>query len=136
MKKKYEFLFFLIAFFLAIALIYITNNPSQKNNKSLVKIIKGNTQINKEKNLQTITLILAEGQYSPNLIFAKKNIPLEIKIIRKDKHSCAAEIIFPDLNLKKKLNKTTTYLKFLPKTTGKFVFTCKFKMLKGVLVIN
>jgi plastocyanin domain-containing protein len=136
--KKTKFIHWVFLIFIALTVIltfYFLYQTRNINTKGTLKIIKGKASINK-KGVQEIKINVNAGQYSPNLIFAKKGIPLIIYIKIKEVRSCTRKIIFPDLKLTFHFKKGINTLKFIPIKEGKFIFTCENKMVKGVLVIE
>lgn len=138
MRVKKTYFFYLIATFSAVAialLAYLTYSRLAID-EPLLKMIEGRAV--RQNNFQIIRTSAKRGQYSPNVIFVKKDVPLKIVIFKNEEHGCFTEIIFPDLGIREKLpkGKCAFTLSFTPREEGKFLFTCGMKMVKGVLVVN
>ncbi|MBI4738963.1 cupredoxin domain-containing protein [Candidatus Woesearchaeota archaeon] len=88
-------------------------------------------------NYQEIDLQITASKYSPNVIIAKKNIPLKINLYAAENAGCAREIIFPDFNVDKIVpagGKET--IEINPTEAGEFKFRCSMDMVKGKLIIK
>ena len=87
-------------------------------------------------NTQEITVVV-EGAYTPNLIAAKKGIPLRITFDRRETDDCSEFVSFPDLKINKKLEPmATTVVEFTPQNAGEFEFVCSMGMLHGKLLVE
>lgn len=86
---------------------------------------------------QEIDLKISASRYSPNIIFAKKGIPLKINLYADENAGCAREIIFPDFNIDKIVpagGKET--IEINPIKEGEFKFRCSMDMIRGKLIVE
>ena len=121
-----------------------SDSLSEKNNQSLQlppylqelmkedkkeAVIKGD--------YQEIDLQISASKYSPNVITAKKNIPLRINLFADENAGCAREIIFPDFNIDKIVPAGgKEIIEISPTEEGEFKFRCSMDMIKGKLIIK
>lgn len=60
--------------------------------------------------------VVVQGGYSPNLIQARRDVPLRIHFDRREGSDCTSRVIFPDFNVSKSLPAfATTTLELVPK---------------------
>ena len=81
--------------------------------------------------------ITVKGGYSPNLIRARKGVPLRLIFDRQENIDCSSRVVFPDFGVSTSLaafGRTTVEL--LPARTGEFGFACGMNMLHGTLVVD
>lgn len=77
------------------------------------------------------------GAFTPARFEAKAGEPLKISFVRTDEPSCGDEVIFPALNIRKKLPaKQTTIVSITPLKTGDLSFTCGMNMMQGTIVVQ
>jgi len=89
------------------------------------------------KGVQTITVTVAEGRYTPSLISAVKGKPLAITFKGGKSIGCGAGIEFP--SLKKKLTVKegqSVVFKFTPQKEGEVEFACSMHMYVGKVVVK
>ncbi len=90
-----------------------------------------------KEGIQEIELVMENSQYSPNVILAKKGIPLRINIIAKETAGCASELVIPDFNIKKIVGPGSTgVVEIQPDETGTFKFRCSMDMARGKIVVQ
>jgi plastocyanin domain-containing protein len=81
--------------------------------------------------------VTVKGEYSPDRIVVKKGRPVRLLFYREDDSECAAQVVFPDLNVKQDLAlKKDTAVTFVPEKEGEFTFACGMDMMKGKLVVE
>lgn len=92
-------------------------------------VMKGNYQ---EAGLQ----IKADG-YSPDVIIAKRGVPLKINVTSDNDAGCATEIVFPDFNITRTVPAgKTDIIEILPAREGTFNFRCSMDMYRGKIVVT
>jgi plastocyanin domain-containing protein len=102
-------------------------NPAAKETKEAV--IKGD--------YQEIDLRINATGYSPNVIIAKKNIPLRLNIYALDDAGTGSTIIFPDFGIEKNFFPGSLGLiQISPTQEGTFKFRCPMDMHRGELIIK
>lgn len=86
---------------------------------------------------QEFTVNVTGSGFSPASLAVKKGQPVRIHFKRDDQPTCADEVVFADLNIRKKLppNATTT-VEVTPAKEGDLTFACGMNMLKGKLVVS
>ena len=89
------------------------------------------------KGVQTITVTVAEGKYTPSLISAVKGKPLAITFKGGKHMGCGSEIEFASLNMKKTVKEgQSVVFKFTPKKAGDIEFACSMHMYVGKIVVK
>jgi P-type Cu+ transporter len=87
-------------------------------------------------NVQEI-VITVKGGYSPDVIRARKGVPLRLVFDRKEAGECSSQVMFPDFNISKNLAPyAKTTLEFTPDKAGRFGFVCGMNMLHGTLIVE
>ena len=84
---------------------------------------------------QQITIAVAGG-YDPDVIVAKKDVPLRLVFDRREANPCSDEVILPEFEMRRALpafQKTT--IEVIPKRTGEFPFSCGMNMLHGTIKV-
>lgn len=82
-----------------------------------------------------VTVVVADGVYSPSRIEARAGEPLVLRFLRKDPSPCAAKVIFDQLQLSADLPVDKPYeVRVTPPAPGEYVFTCEMQMYRGSIV--
>lgn len=90
-----------------------------------------------EKGGVQIFEILVKGVYSPSVIKARVNKPVQINFKREESTECSRFVNFPDFNIRKELPQNKTIkIEFIPRKKGEFIFTCDMSMYQGKLIIE
>lgn len=86
---------------------------------------------------QEAEIRITVASYSPNVIIAKKGIPLRISLYADETAGCAREIVFPDFGISKIVgsDKVET-IEINPTQAGEFRFRCSMDMVRGKLIIK
>ena len=80
---------------------------------------------------QDVTVVV-EGGYSPDVIVARRGVPLRLMFDRRESSPCSDEIVFPDFGIRRRLPAhAKTLVEILPERTGDFPFSCGMNMLHG-----
>lgn len=89
------------------------------------------------KGVQTLTVTVAEGKYTPSAISVKKGVPVAITFKGGAKMGCGATIEFKSLKQKQtvKQGQTVTF-KFTPDKAGEVMFACPMGMYNGKVVVK
>lgn len=78
-----------------------------------------------------------KGSYTPDLIRARKGVPIHIRVYRDEQSSCTEEIVFRDFGVKQHLKAfDTTMVMFTPDRAGTFTFSCGMDMVHGTLIVE
>ena len=87
--------------------------------------------------VQEFTVNVSGSGFSPAALAVKKGKPVRIHFKRDDQPTCADEVVFPDLNVRKQLPaNTTTTVEVTPTKEGNLTFACGMNMFKGKLVVS
>ena len=87
--------------------------------------------------VQEIRVQLANGVYAPNVLRAKAGEPLRLRVEVRERHSCATQLLIPDLKLAFELPGPGTVDLLVPAApAGSYLFTCGLKMVKGSIVLE
>jgi len=82
---------------------------------------------------QEITIVVAGG-YKPDVIVAKKGMPLKLIFDRRETNPCSDEVVFPEFGLRRPLAANAkTVIEVTPGREGEFPFSCGMNMLHGRL---
>jgi Cu+-exporting ATPase len=85
---------------------------------------------------QEITVVVSGG-YSPDLIVARRGVPLRLVFDRRESSPCSDEIVLPDFGVRRALPPfAKTVLEIVPETAGEFEFTCGMNMLHGKILVE
>ena len=80
---------------------------------------------------QEITVVVAGG-YKPDLIVAKKGMPLKLVFDRRETNPCSDEIVLPEFGIRRPLPPNAkTVIEVTPTREGDFPFSCGMNMLHG-----
>jgi Cu+-exporting ATPase len=80
---------------------------------------------------QEVTIVV-EGGYAPDLILARRGLPLRLVFDRRESSPCSDEIVLPDFGVRRPLPAhARTTIEIVPDRTGDFEFTCGMNMLHG-----
>src|SRR5712691_8547515 len=86
--------------------------------------------------VQRVT-VTVRGGYSPDVIRARRGVPLEVVFDRQESGDCTSRVVFPDLAVSAALpafGQTTVRLD--PATAGSFGFACGMNMIQGTLIVD
>lgn len=88
--------------------------------------------------VQTATITVNNGGYTPQAITLKKGVPVRLTLRTNNVQSCSRAFTIPALNIQKLLPVTgDTVIEFTPKTLGALTFSCSMGMYTGIFnIIN
>jgi Cu+-exporting ATPase len=76
--------------------------------------------------------IVVDGGYAPDLIVARRGVPLRLVFDRRDTGPCTDEIVLADFHIRRSLPPhAKTAIEIVPDRTGEFPFSCGMNMLHG-----
>jgi RND family efflux transporter MFP subunit len=82
-------------------------------------------------------VIVAEQGFEPAKLTVRAGIPVRITFLRTTDKTCAKEIVFPSLNIRRPLPlDQPVAIEFTPKVPGELGFVCGMNMLRGTIVIE
>lgn len=77
------------------------------------------------------------SQFSPASITVPQGQPVRLAFHRTNDPTCADEVVFPDLKIRKKLPaNTTTVVELPPQQARTLNFACGMDMMKGTIVVQ
>lgn len=86
---------------------------------------------------QEFTITASEKGFDPASVTLKKGVPARLTFVRTSDKTCATEVAFPSLKIKKELPLNTKVpVEFTPQETGDVAFACGHNMFKGTLVVQ
>jgi plastocyanin len=87
--------------------------------------------------VQTAKVIVGEHGYEPATVTLRAGTPARITFVRTTDKTCASEVVFPSLNIKRALPQNEpVVIEFTPAKSGEIAFTCGMSMLEGTLVVQ
>ncbi|MEK6948534.1 MAG: cupredoxin domain-containing protein [Nanoarchaeota archaeon] len=141
----YSLIIFIVLIGASIALDFKLNENTQidiQENNGL-KLPTGLQSLDKETTAvikdgyQEVDLLITANSYVPNIIKAKKGIPLRINLISDINAGCGSDIIFPELGIEKIVPPGETRTITIDTTKeGTYKFRCSMDMLRGKLIIS
>lgn len=86
---------------------------------------------------QEVALTIANSAYRPNVIVAKKGVPLKINVKAEETAGCASEIVIPDFKVRKIVGPGTSgVIELSPNEAGTFKFHCSMDMARGKIIVQ
>jgi P-type Cu+ transporter len=80
---------------------------------------------------QEVTVVVSGG-YRPDVVVAKKGVPLTIVFDRREDSPCSDEVVLPEFRLRRRLPAfQKTSIEIVPERAGEFPFSCGMNMLHG-----
>ncbi len=86
---------------------------------------------------QTARVTVSDQGFEPETLTLRAAVPARITFLRTSDKTCATEVVFPSLNLKRALplNQPVT-VDFTPPQSGEIAFACGMNMLRGTVVVQ
>jgi RND family efflux transporter MFP subunit len=85
----------------------------------------------------TAKVTVTEKGFEPDAVKLRANIPARITFIRTTDKTCATEVVFPSMGIKRALPlNEEVAIEFTPEKTGTIAFVCGMNMLKGAVVVE
>ncbi|MBS3152022.1 cupredoxin domain-containing protein [Candidatus Woesearchaeota archaeon] len=150
-SENFVYVWFTVSLILVILSILLpfslqssSNYSSQESSlprylQELTKEEKAETAIryNGSGQYQEVNLLITSSRYSPNIILAKKDMPLIINVKADTGAGCGREIIFPDFGINKLIRPGgSDIIKINPNKEGTFNFRCSMDMFHGKLIVS
>ncbi len=117
----------------------IKNSGLPKYIQELTKEVNGYAVLKSDSSgtYQDIDLIISNSRYSPNVIYAKVNVPLRINVRSEFDAGCASEVVFPDFGIDKIISPgSSSVIVINPDKVGTFGFRCAMDMARGKLIVS
>ncbi|MEO8190055.1 MAG: cupredoxin domain-containing protein [Acidobacteriota bacterium] len=81
--------------------------------------------------------ITVSGGYDPDVVVAKKGVPLTLVFDRKESSPCSDEVVLPEFGIRQNLAAhAKTRIRIVPERAGEFPFACGMNMLHGLLRVE
>lgn len=113
---------------------YITGSSLPPVLQELNKVDRRETT--QKDGYQEINLLVTSSRYYPNVIVAKKGIPLMVNIDMSNDAGCSQEVLFPEFKVGKLVPAGGSgIIEFTPDKVGEFVFRCSMDMTRGTLEV-
>jgi len=88
-----------------------------------------------EGGAQEVTIVVSGG-YDPDLIVARKGVPLKLIFDRRENSPCSDEVVLPEFEIRRELPAfQKTEIDVVPQRTGEFPFSCGMNMLHGKIKV-
>ena len=82
---------------------------------------------------QEVTVVVAGG-YRPDVVVAKRGVPLTLTFDRREDNPCSDEVVLPEFHVRRRLPAfQKTAITVVPERTGEFPFSCGMNMLHGMI---
>jgi RND family efflux transporter MFP subunit len=95
--------------------------------------IQGSTQTK----AQSAKILVNEQGFEPAKVSLRAGSPARLTFVRTTDKTCATEVVFPSLKIKRALPLNEPVLiEFTPAKTGEIAFACGMNMLKGMVVVQ
>lgn len=117
---------------------------TQRHNPDMPDVMnmsKNVTNITKEADMkseyQEIGLQIKADGYSPDVIIAKKGVPLRINITSDSNAGCPVKLVFPEFNINRTIPAgKTDVIEIFPDKEGVFNYRCTMDMYRGKLIVT
>jgi RND family efflux transporter MFP subunit len=88
-------------------------------------------------NVQSAKIVVNEQGFEPARVALRASTPARLTFIRTTDKTCATEVVFPSLDIKRALPlNEPVVIAFTPARAGDIAFACGMNMLKGVVVVE
>ena len=86
---------------------------------------------------QLVKVDLTERGYQPETFTLRRGIPAYVTFTRKTRDECGEIVFLPNYGIRRTLplNQPVT-IRFTPRSTGTFNFTCGMDMLRGQIIVS
>ncbi len=87
--------------------------------------------------VQDARVVVAEQGFEPAKLTVRAGTPVRLTFLRTTDKTCAKEVVFPSLNLRRPLPLNyPVAIEFTPKASGEIGFVCGMNMLRGTIVVE
>ena len=87
--------------------------------------------------VQTARILIDRMGYSRASINLRRGVPARLTFVRQTDETCATEIVIPEYGINQNLPlNQPTVVRFVPKRSGTFRFTCGMNMMRGRLIVR
>jgi hypothetical protein len=86
---------------------------------------------------QTAKILVTEKGYEPDTVSLRAGTAARLTFVRTSDKTCATEVIFPSLNIKRALPlNEAVAIEFTPAKAGDITFACGMNMVTGTIVVR
>lgn len=129
-----KFLQFSLIFVISAGAFLFASCGSAKNEKPA---IAEKPAVVIENSDQPLKVTVSKNGFEPKSIGVKKGQSVKLAFQRTDEENCGEEVVFPKLNIRKKLPLGETVLvEFTASEAGEIGFTCGMDMLRGKILVQ
>ena len=76
--------------------------------------------------------VVVSGGYNPDIVVARKDVPLTLIFDRREDNPCSDEVVLPEFEIRRPLRAfARTEIRLVPRRVGEFPFSCGMNMLHG-----
>lgn len=87
--------------------------------------------------VKTIKITVSKDGYALASNTVKRGQPVKLAFYRADAENCGGEVVFPALNIRRKLPVgKTVIVTVTPQDSGELKFSCGMGMMKGALIVQ
>lgn len=87
--------------------------------------------------LQTATIKITERGFEPYVLRFRRGVRTRITFVRTTDATCAREVVFPELGIKRELPlNQPVVITLTPTKRSEFSFTCGMNMMRGKLIVQ
>ena len=122
---------------LCAGVMFLLSSCASQKSENTALVNKPATNATAEKLNEPIEVTVSKAGYEPESVTVKKGQPVKLAFVRKDEENCGDELVFPKLNIKKKLpvGEIVT-VEFTPEEAGEIKFTCGMDMYRGKVLVQ
>jgi plastocyanin domain-containing protein len=85
----------------------------------------------------TATIVVGTNGYQPSNIRLRLGVPARLTFIRNTEQTCGTEIVIPAYKVNRPLPlNVPVVVRFTPRRSGRYKFTCGMNMFRGALVVR
>jgi len=87
--------------------------------------------------VQEVQLVVTDAGFQPAEVAVAKDRPIRLTVTRKTNQTCATEIVFKEIDVKKDLplDQAVT-IDLPPQSSGTLNYACGMNMIKGALIVQ
>lgn len=129
-QKFYQFVGVIL---ILLAIFNIRNgfNLSTTSSINNNEVGKQNQNFTNSQDEQVVNMESSYSGYQPRRFVIQKGVPVKWVINVKDPYTCASDLVFPYLNLRKRLQAGENIIQFTPNQIGRLKFSCSMGMYTG-----
>ncbi len=90
--------------------------------------------MNRQEEVQTASIAVGETAFEPSRLTLRAGVPARLTFTRTTDKTCATEVIFPSLTIRRALPLNQPVVIELTPSSGELAFTCGMNMLRGTIV--